>query len=110
MNVRLWVSHLGSPVKLTLNEDTYLEYGYFKRTDEGYHACHTTLEIIENYVFKTHYIDARDCDGRVTEEDKYEVPIAGLDRTVDADSNPVYPKWKRVSARIRDYSAEAAGY
>lgn len=63
-NARFWEFINGDWVKLTLSPEKPLSWGYYSRTDEGYHAENHTWEMIDGGVLRTSETSGRDCDGR----------------------------------------------
>jgi hypothetical protein len=78
-------------------------------TDEGYSVSYTTWCYDGSFVERHEYIDARDCDGRITRE------YHGICRRDYLDMGSHfegidYPNWQDRGRSQRDYSAEAMGY
>lgn len=83
-------------------------------TDEGYSECAELYEFDGDVLTRMTDTSGRDCDGRV--DYHYEdvaTDLAGWVPHYHSDEpNPgvKVPKWEKVCATQRDYTAEAAGY
>lgn len=112
-SVRLWVSHLGDDVRITLHDGIPVEVCEGGRTDEGWSSRSDvyTYDAEAGMVTLDYCDDGVDCDGRLTRSGILECPADRL-----ASFLPCYegamprPEWQEKQARQRDYAAEAAGY
>lgn len=68
------------------------------RDEEGYSYWITTYTCDKSgYVWREHVTRAKDCDGRIGQQDNHILSLYSND-------------WVRISLEQRDHSAEAAGY
>lgn len=78
---RFWISHAGSPVKLSLGADARpVEYATGGRTEEGWHAegARYWFEPADRAVYCEWYDDGADCDGRMSRHVLARCPVARL--------------------------------
>jgi len=113
-NARFWEWLNGNPVKITLKPGQSLRWGQWRRTEEGYHQ--ESLRWFYPDWLPTPCIglematDGRDCDGRLSTYTELTCDLEELMANHNRHSGLDMPNWHRVSARQRDYQAEAAGY
>ena len=115
INARFWIWWRGGWVKLTLRRgDTFRAYCGASH-DEGYSATEETYRFDGTWVTCRTETWGRDCDGRYesTRVERFHV-LDSRARLNELEHRPPggggVPRWREVSARQRDYSAEAAGY
>jgi hypothetical protein len=117
-NVRFWVYHNGSFVKLTLRPEQTIEFGTGGETEEGFSCSSESYHYDARRGVITCDCDSwgRDCDGRhsshwggscvVGDEQRHELH--------DDNDTPVHrywgPRWREESRDQRDMTAEAMGY
>jgi hypothetical protein len=114
-NARIWVWLNDAPVKITLKPGQTLRWSHAARTEEGWssesHEWHWDGQLVEQID-----TDGRDCDGRLSTSASY-FTTPHLFQAHEAheppDSQDVsirFPRWEKISAHQRDYSAESMGY
>lgn len=134
--VRFWTRWNGGWVKVTIT-GTDVPHTLYRSapTDEGWHSEEETYTLTvrenedgthEDVIVCEMITDGRDCDGRHSSRTVVECPVSKLKalettpgkyaddwerKTVPHAFQPLMaPAWERVSARQRDYAAEAMGY
>jgi hypothetical protein len=118
MNVRIWIYHRGSIVKITVRPEKPVVVRQFEYTDEGYNADDDRYEIDGDSVVLNSYSRSRDCDGPFDSHRVYSWPIGGPTCPMigwDGHGNSYElgvdrPIWKAGQASQRDYFAESMGY
>ena len=108
MRVRFWTYHNDADVRLTLTNGQTIALVRGGPTDEGYSHESVRFTLEGDTVVQEYDSDARDCDGRFSTSGTAECRIDRLD--AHQYNGQGYPKWERVDASQRDYSAEAMGY
>jgi len=114
-NVRFWITHNTSPVKLTLRPGQQAEVSNGSRTDEGFHAEGISYSYdAQRGVLELSSVSwGQDCDGR------YESSWLGSCVVGDERRNELIhdgserlwcPRWREESQSQRDMTAEAMGY
>ena len=109
INARFWISHRGSPVKITLAPGGSVSHSYTAPTDEGYQHTAEAFEYDGERLTLDWYSDGRDCDGRLTRSGVSWTTPAQARAYLDADGI-AWPMWQHGRSSQRDYSAEAMGY
>jgi hypothetical protein len=93
----------GSDVTLKLRVGETLRHVSGGRTEEGYSYREEQWSFDGQTVRYEWSLDARDCDGRISDAGESEWNGCEL-------NNYGYPDWQHVDSSHRDYSAEAANY
>mgnify|MGYP003628839376 FL=1 len=114
-NVRFWVHHGDSLVKLTLRPEQTIGFECGGSTEEGFHVTYESFYYDADRGGIEHDSDSRgrDCDGAystswggwcaVGDEQRVELTHDGSDRCWG-------PRWKQETQSQRDMTAEAMGY
>lgn len=126
MNIRFWVYHQDSIVKITLCPFKPFNVVSGGPDDEGWWISGDTYEWLpdQDIVTRRSFSDGVDCDGRMSSQYDSECTRAQIDCAMvymGQDPKDPYmsiygpakmPAWKEVNHSFsqRDYSAEAAGY
>lgn len=115
INARFWIWWADGWVKLTLRRGDVLTVHRGGPTDEGWSYLEESYRFDGVFVTLRTYSVARDCDGKFETERRDRCHVLDLRaRFNEPDYRPPggggSPKWREVSARQRDHSAEAAGY
>lgn len=115
-NIRFWVYHKDSFVKLTLSPDSCITVWEYEETNEGYsfHNTRYTYDSTLERVIAEIEDGGRDCDGRVV---NYITLHCALDklhyscpRYQPKLSDPLLPLWTRVVEHVYDQYAQMMGY
>lgn len=114
---RFWEFINGTWVKLSLKVGQSVKHVHHSRDEEGYSLEVNRWTHAENgFVFNAFFMEGTDCDGRVTRGGELRCHVEKLKarervwHDPDPDAPKLIPKWEKVEAFNRDYSAEAAGY
>jgi hypothetical protein len=107
--VRFWMWHLEDYVKMTLRQGKPLVWRSAGLTEEGFCRIEERYELDGFFVRNVREESGADCDGHYSRTNVYECVVHDLAAHITPDKVGV-PKWERVSARQRDYAAEAMGY
>ena len=113
-NVRFWLYHHRSQVKLTVRPGQTLTFGFSEPTEEGWHGENVTIhyDADNRVIVRESACEGRDCDGFMG---RYVTTAAMIGRLADGvkdldDPEVVYPDWQRIEESQRDQYAEMAGY
>jgi hypothetical protein len=107
--VRFWVWHTDGYVRLTVRNGQSLTWVSRGPTDEGWSERGEIWRYDDGVLVNESWTDGRDCDGRFATGDEFMCPWTDLAAHVTPDKVGT-PKWTRLRAGQRDYSAEAMGY
>lgn len=115
INARFWIWWADGWVKLTLRRGDVLRMYRGGPCDEGWSSSAEEYRFDGVFVTCRTSTDGRDCDGRFSTDRRDRCHVLDLRaRFNEPEFRPPggggSPKWREVSARQRDYSAEAMGY
>jgi hypothetical protein len=115
----LWAFVNDGPVKLSIEDGQELNWAKCEPTEEGYHAEFETFSREGCRIYSERTINGRDCDGAVS----HRINCVAFAHELMAREDPAgtgevdteerlirYPNWRRVSSRVYDEYAQAAGY
>ncbi len=114
---RFWEFVNGTWVKLSIPSGVTLRHVRNTSDEEGSGYEANEWENDGQFVRNCFHMEARDCDGRVSQHGQ---AICHHEKLRARRNAPAYspdgigligvPEWKKISSNHRDYSAEAAGY
>ena len=119
-NIRFWVYHKGSYVKLTMRPDQRITTYHGGPTDEGYSFEEISYKYYEEgVVTKDTASGGRDCDGEHRYYWEESCKVKNLQvlityrstyQTKKYQDDPLIPAWEKVNESQYDQFAEMAGY
>lgn len=96
--------------RIKLNAGQTLRYTAGGLTDEGYDVTEYEFTFDGSTVTVSESRDARDCDGRVTDDLVLQCHVDRLASVPNVYSGLLQPDWQRAEDFHRDFAAEAMGY
>ncbi len=109
LTIKFWVFYNNSPVKLRLLKGESISFGKSERSEEGWNSEHYVYERTNDQLFRSTYLDGKDCDGRLSQE-YHEQCKPGNEYAFKITTGHLTPLWEEFDSSQHDYYAEAMGY